>query len=440
MKAGYKKTKMGVIPEGWEVKKIQELINNNIISEVLDGNHGSRHPKSSDYQKKGIPFIMANNLKNGRVDLNNCKFITKERSKDLKKGFAKAGDVLLTHKGTIGETAIVPDIDKYIVLTPQVTYYRISDSSKLNNKYLKYCLDSDKFQRVLTNLSSQSTRSYIGITKQKKLYIIIPPLEEQEKIATILSSVDEYIEEIDRMIEDLQELKKGLMQKLLTGQWRIENGKLRVNKDFKKTKLGMIPEGWEVKKLNDICSVKGGKRIPKGHSLIDEKNEFPYIRVADMYMGGVSLDEIKYVPVEVADKISRYRITKDDIFISVAGTLGVVGAVPIELDNANLTENADKLTNIKCNKDFLLYILQSELIQRVIENEKTLNAQPKLAIKRIRKFNIPVPPLEEQEKIASILSSVDGRIETYQEEREDFRELKKGLMQKLLTGQVRVEN
>ena len=106
-----------------------------MIEPPMDGNHGSNHPKAAEYVSKGIPFIMANDLVNGKIDYHNCAFITEERATALRKGFAKPGDVLLTHKATIGRTAIVSSEYDTIVLTPQVTYYRVIKD--INRRYLK---------------------------------------------------------------------------------------------------------------------------------------------------------------------------------------------------------------------------------------------------------------------------------------------------------------
>ena len=126
------------------------------------------------------------------------------------------------------------------------------------------------------------------------------------------------------------------------------------------------------------------------------------------------------------------------MFITVAGTLGIVGKIPNELDGANLTENADKLTNIKCDKTFLLYVMMSSIIQRYIEAESTQNAQPKLALARIRGFKVPLPNLEEQQKIATVLTNADKEIELLEQQLADLQQEKKALMQVLLTGKVRV--
>jgi type I restriction enzyme, S subunit len=145
----------------WTKRKVSDLVNLDIIEKPLDGNHGEIHPKGDDFINSGIPFIMASDINNSFIDLKTCKFISKEQAKILRKGFAKTGDVLLTHKASIGRTAIVPKIsDEYILLTPQVTYYRVKDHSKLNNSYLKYYFDSKPFQDVLASFSGAgSTRA-----------------------------------------------------------------------------------------------------------------------------------------------------------------------------------------------------------------------------------------------------------------------------------------
>jgi type I restriction enzyme S subunit len=132
---------------------------------------------------------------------------------NLRKGFAQEGDVLLTHKATIGETAIVPKIEyPYLMLTPQVTFYRIKDSSKLNNGYLKYYFTSQTFQKQLKLWSGAgSTRAYIGILEQLNLPIEIEEdIAKQQKIATVLSTLDAKIELNNKINTELEAMAKTL--------------------------------------------------------------------------------------------------------------------------------------------------------------------------------------------------------------------------------------
>ena len=114
-----------------------------------------------------------------------------------------------------------------------------------------------------------------------------------------------------------------------------------VRPGYKRTEVGVIPEDWEVTRVDQIANVKGGKRLPLGRSLTERKTPHPYIRVSDMANGTVTIDAVLFVPEDVFPSIRNYRIFKDDLYISVAGTLGLIGRVPLELDGANLTENAD---------------------------------------------------------------------------------------------------
>ncbi len=270
--------------------------------------------------------------------------------------------------------------------------------------------------------------------------VATPPLPEQQKIAAILTAVDDKLDVIARQIDATQSLKLGLMQTLFSRGVGTQDadGRWVPHAEFKDSELGEIPAGWRVTTVGEVCEVKGGKRLPKGEALTEENTGFPYIRVTDMYMGGVNTEGVLYVPSHVQPSIARYTISKDDIFISVAGTLGLVGVVPEELDGANLTENADKLTEIKICRDFLFYCLCSDAIQGTIAREGTSNAQPKLALTRIREFLLPLPTRQEQERIAAILRPVGEKLVTLQSKETHYHSLKRGLMQKLLTGEWRV--
>lgn len=426
---GYKMTELGEIPNEWKEFTLQELLDNGYIIGHLDGNHGGLYPKNNEFVAEGVPYIGANAIKNSRICFSEVKYLTKERALKFKKGVAKNNDVLFAHNASVGPVALLnTDLD-FVILSTTLTYYRCNEG-KVKPKYLLYYMQTGIFANQYRRIMGQTTRNQVPITMQREFKHIIPPIKEQEKIASILSTIDEQIDNVDALIEKNKELKKGLMQTLFT--------KGIGHTKFKNTEIGEIPEEWDVKKIGDICEVKGGKRLPKGYQLEDEDNAFPYIRVADMYMGGIRQDDIKYVPKDIVDKIKNYKISKDDLFISVAGTLGIVGQVPYELDGANLTENADKLCNIQINKLYLMKVLQSNIVQSIIEAEQTKSAQPKLALTRIKEFLIPVPSDIEQVKIASILMEVDEKIGQYKNKKQKLEELKKGLMQQLLTGMIRV--
>ena len=179
----------------WEQRKLGELVKEGILEAPLDGNHGEKHPTSDEYVDSGIPFLMASDIHNGEVNIYSCKYITKERAERLDKGFARNGDVLLTHKATIGETAILSNLmTEYAMLAPQVTYYRIKNEERLNREYLYSFFNSLDFQTELKTKAAQSTRPYIGITAQQNLKIILPAeIDEQIRIGLYFRNLDHLI-------------------------------------------------------------------------------------------------------------------------------------------------------------------------------------------------------------------------------------------------------
>ena len=417
----YKMTELGEIPSEWHIEVLGECSN---VTKLA----GFEFTEYIEYIDDGeIIALRALNLKNGKLNLEDIKKIDKKVSESLTRSKLYINDVLFSYVGTVGEVALIEENDKFH-LAPNVAKLTFNDS--VVPKFALQYLMSSNMRNEINRYVTTTSQPALSMENIRKLKIIVPKKEEQEKISFILSTVDEQIDNVDALIEKNKELKKGLMQTLFT--------KGIGHTKFKNTEIGEIPEEWDVKKIGDICEVKGGKRLPKGYQLEDEDNAFPYIRVDDMYMGGIRQDDIKYVPKDIVDKIKNYKISKDDLFISVAGTLGIVGQVPYELDGANLTENADKLCNIQINKLYLMKVLQSNIVQSIIEAEQTKSAQPKLALTRIKEFLIPVPSDIEQVKIASILMEVDEKIGQYKNKKQKLEELKKGLMQQLLTGMIRV--
>ena len=175
-----------------------------------------------------------------------------------------------------------------------------------------------------------------------------------------------------------------------------------------------IPEGWKWVRLGDVASVLGGKRIPAGRTLTTENTGYKYIRVSDMKNGSVSIDSLLYVPSDIYPSISRYIINKEDVYITVAGTIGRVGKIPQQIDGSNLTENADRLVFQFLDQDWLIRCLESQLIQQQIIDATTKVGQPKLAIKRIQELLLPLPPVAEQKRIVAKIEELLPYLDRYE--------------------------
>ena len=171
----------------------------------------------------------------------------------------------------------------------------------------------------------------------------------------------------------------------------------------------------KIVKLEELASVKGGKRLPKGVNLITTPNSHPYIRVRDLNnRHTLELNnDFEYVDDETQKSIARYIVDRGDIVLSIVGTIGLVAIVGDSLHHANLTENCVKLTKLNgVDRDYLYYFLKSELGQAEIAKGTVGAVQAKLPIKNIQAIDVVLPTLEHQKKIASILAAIDYKIET----------------------------
>ena len=278
-----------------------------------------------------------------------------------------------------------------------------------------------------------------GITKNElqSMSLPLPPLPEQRAIANILDSIDQAIEATDALVSATEQLRDSLLHNLLTRglpghhtQWKEVPG------------LGTIPTDWEVRAIGNLANVKGGKRLPKGSSFATSNTGLPYIRVVDFRDRSVSLNDIQFLDPHIQESIKRYTISERDVYISIAGTIGLVGIVPAELDGANLTENAAKIviTNpAEISQQFLSSFLDSAAGRSQITTRINALGQPKLALERIRTIEVSLPSILEQQAISTILESVDESLEEGRRAREGLRKLKESASDALLTGRVRVK-
>lgn len=409
---GYKETEVGIIPKEWAINSIEELIKQDIIEKPLDGNHGNLHPKSGDYVNTGIPFVMANNVINGKVDLLNCNFIRESQASKLRKGFSIAGDVLLTHKGTIGNTAIVPKIKTdYIMLTPQVTYYRVKNQEKIYNKFIRSYFDSAKFKQKLNEMSGGGTRAYIGIVKQQKLPFVLPGIEEQKVIATALSDIDDLTSSLEKLINKKKLIKQGAMQELLTGKKRLDG----------------FSEEWGEIYLEDISDFYNGKAHENSLVAIGS-----YIVVNSKYIS--SSGKIKKYSNEA------YCIAeKDDILM-------VMSDVPNgkAISKCYLVEDNNKYTvNQRVCVIRIKHGTSKYYYYRLNRNKYYLSFDDGVKQTNLRKSDIlgikmKVPREEEQTAIANILSEMDREIEKLELKLHKYKNIKRGMMEELLTGKRRL--
>lgn len=225
--------------------------------EIQDGNHGELHPKADDYVDDGVPFLMANDIRSGGLNLVTCAKITEDQARGLRIGFAKPRDVLLTHKATIGQVGLVPDELPwpFLMLTPQVTYYRCK-GERIDPLYLFAYMHTPQFKRQIAVLSlNQSTRNYIGILEQKNLVIPIPTPELQKRIVAEFESLSMKLGRAKRSalqeIELLREYRTRLIADIVTGKLDVREAAAKLP----------APEALPLDEVDDVSQDKESAEV-----------------------------------------------------------------------------------------------------------------------------------------------------------------------------------
>jgi type I restriction enzyme S subunit len=431
--------------------KIRNLVDLGIIEKPLDGNHGEIHPQGDDFISAGIPFIMSSDINNGVIDFKNCKFISKAQAKTLRKGFSTKGDVLLTHKASIGRTAIVPTINTdYILLTPQVTYYRIKDGNKLNNGYLKYFFDSKSFQAVLAAFSGAgSTRAYIGITEQLNLPIRLPDINTQKKVASVLSSLDSKIELNNRINAELEAMAKTLYDYWFVQfefpdangkPYKTSGGKMVWNEKLKRE----IPEGWEVEILNNIVSdildhrgktplKLGGNWANKGDGVIALSAK----HVKDGKL--IKLEDANIVDFEMYKKWMPEKLKEGDILMTSEAPLGEFYFI---LSDTNYCMSqrlfAIRADTSKVLSTYLYYELSKGHGYSQIIGKQSGSTVFGIRQDELRKINILKPKLNLQKKLDDKVMPMLANIRNNEFQNQKLTKLRDWLLPMLMNGQVKV--
>ena len=193
-----------------------------------------------------------------------------------------------------------------------------------------------------------------------------------------------------------------------------------------------VPDNWEWCKLEEICNIKGGKRIPKGKGFSTQRTEHIYLRVTNMKNRTISFDDLKYIDDDVFQEIRNYTISSDDLYLTIAGTIGNVGEIPQEVSGMNLTENAAKLTDIVCDRLYLMYSLLSTNSQEHFNSKYHQVAQPKLSIEIASSTLLPLPPFAEQRRIVAEIERWFTMIDIIENDQYDLQTTVKQTKSKIL--------
>ena len=432
------------IPESWEWVTLKQIAVT-ALGKTLD-----KSKNIGEYR----PYLCSINVYWTGIDLSTVKQARFEDS-ELSKYQLNKGDLLICEGGDVGRSAVW---DRDEEMYYQNALHRVRFYGNIEPRFFQLLMESYKGAKILDNYSKGMTIKHLVQNSLNSIYFPLPPLAEQRRIVEKIKQLTPYLKKygsVETTLSNLNlafpdDLKKSILQYAVQGKLvpqdpadepasvlleriRIEKEKLikagKIKRDKHESVIfrrdnsyyeqvdGIerciddelpfeIPKSWEWTRLSTIAKVLGGKRIPAGRKLTAENTGHVYIRVSDMKDGTVIQNGLLYVPEDIFNSISKYIIKKEDVFITVAGTIGRIGKIPPELDGANLTENADRLVFSSLNQDWMIFLLQSSFIQNQIAEVTTKVGQPKLAIARIEKLLIPLPPLNEQTRIVEQIAAI----------------------------------
>ncbi|KIG12934.1 Type I restriction-modification system, specificity subunit S [Enhygromyxa salina] len=264
--------------------------------------------------------------------------------------------------------------------------------------------------------------------------LLLPPIGEQRKIAAILSSVDEAIEKTQGVIDQVQVVKKGLMQELLT------RGLPGRHKKFKQTEIGEIPASWEVVELQDVATVRTG--IAKNKKNAGDQS-LPYLRVANVQDGYVDLRELKTIRVNT-ESVSRYELRAGDVLFTEGGDADKLGRGAVWDGSVSPCLHQNHVFAVATHADrlcpwFLSYYGSSERGKKYfLDSAKQTTNLASINSTQLKELRIPLPSVDEQRAVIARISLVQARIANDIAALDQLTTVKQALMSVLLTGELRV--
>ncbi len=431
---GYKKTEVGVIPEDWEVEKLGKVLS----KKRLGGNY-----RNQDSMARRA-LIKMGNVGRGTIDLEKIEYIP-DNVTVSQKDKLKYGDLLFNTRNTldlVGKVAIWRDELNNAFYNSNLLRLKFKKDFIASNFFANYLFNSKQSIAQLKSFAIGTTSVAAIYTRDLLRYrIVIPPLVEQTAIASVLSDVDELIENLDKLISKKKKIKQRAMQELLTGKRRLPG--FEQKKGYKKTEVGVIPEDWEVKKLEELGLISGSGANKK---VVTSEIYVKLLNYMDVYRRDfIDGNKIKQVVTTPFSKKNKCSIEKGDIFFTPSSEVPddiARSAVSIKTLNGIVYSYHLVRLRLDCDWDlkFRGYVFKTDTFYRQAKEFcQGSGTRYVIPLSKFRDITVAFTPnKQEQTAIASVLSDMDQEIETLQKKKQKYQKIKKGMMQQLLTGKIRL--
>jgi len=415
----FKQTEIGMIPEDWEVKTAEQ-----VLEQIID-----YRGKTPEKTESGTPLITAKIIKNGHIDYSNCEYILEEDYKNwMRRGIPKSGDVLLTTEGPLGEVAQLDG--RKVALAQRVLTIR-GKKGLLDNSYLKYYLFSRVGQQELHSRATGTTVQGIKQKEFRHIFIVLPSILEQESIADILSSLDDKIELNQQMNKTLEKIGQALFKRwFIDFEFPNEKGEPYKSSggEMVDSELGEIPKGWVIGTLGDICDITMGQS-PPGHTYNENSDGLPFYQgIADFGFRFPSRRVYCTAPTRFAEE--------GDVLLSVRAP---VGAFNVAEERCAIGRGLAALRLKEKHNGFLYYLLRATRSEwEKFEAEGTVFGSVNKS--DVHDFKVVIPPKPLLAKFALLIEDLEGKININEKQSRTLSIIRDSLLPKLMSGRIRVNS
>jgi type I restriction enzyme S subunit len=418
LKPGYQQTEVGVIPENWEVKTLQDLCKEEISYGIV---------QCGPHVEGGIPYIRVSDMEGPVLNRDRMLCTSIQIASRFRRSEVRHGDIVYALRGRLGDVRVVPAELDGANLTQGTA--RISPSNIVQSTFLFWALQNPEVVLRACSESKGTTFMEITLSDLRQIKLALPPQIEQSRISLILSDFEESLTALDLEIEKKRNVKQAAMQELLTGKRRLP---------------GFAGE-WETIRLGDHVKYLKNGTNPRAELRADGRVK--YLHYGDVHASSRSFaspNDLPSLPVSKAAGLDRL---KDGDLIFADASEDITGvSKSVEIHDSRESEVVSGLHTIAARfeksvladgfKGFLQYIPSfSEHLRRLAAGTKVYATNKA----HISSAEVQLPPVSEQRAIAGVLSEMDAELAALEARRDKTRELKQGMMQELLTGRIRLQ-
>lgn len=422
MVSGYKKTKIGLIPEDWDIRLLGEI-------SMPKARIGWQNLRKDEYLDSGFyMLITGTDFSNGRVDYSTCKYVSEERyDQDINIQVGN-GDILITKDGTLGKVVLVTGLKMPATLNAGV-FVLNNLSSLVNNEFLYHYLSTNRLMKYAERTSTGGTIQHLNQSVLISFPVPVPPLDEQIRIAKVLTDTDDLIIQEERLVTKCQAMKQGCLQHMFPRKGQTEPD----------MRLPGFTGAWEQRKLGDVAdSFEYG--LNAAAKEFDGANK--YIRITDIDDSTHEFLKTDLTsPDTVIEQADNYKLDEGDILFARTGAS--VGKTYIYKQSDGLVYYAGFLIRARINKKYdPEFIFQNTLTpdyDKYIRITSQRSGQPGVNAQEYADYELMIPRIDEQKRIGEFLRNLDDLITLHQRKCEKYKMIKQGMMEDLLTGKVRLK-